>query len=53
MYTDLFALDQAARRERELTQALERRRLAAEREAVTPRRHRGRLTLVGRWLVVR
>ncbi len=52
MYTDLFALDQAARRERELTQAPERR-LAAEREAATPRRHRGRFTLVGRWLVAR
>lgn len=50
MYTDLFALDQAAQRERELAVTLERRRLAAERAAARPAR-RPRHTLVGRWLV--
>ncbi len=40
MYTDLFALDQAAQRERELVVTLERRRLAAERAPRTTRARR-------------
>ncbi|WP_154653260.1 hypothetical protein [Aeromicrobium massiliense] len=51
MYTDLFALDQAAQRERELAVTLERRRLAAERAPRTATPRRPRHSLIGRWLV--
>jgi len=50
MYTDLFALDQAAERERELAVTLERRRLAEERLA--PRRARRPLLAWRRHAVV-
>lgn len=51
MYTDLFALDQAAQRERELAVTLERRRLAAKRGPAAAPPRRPRHTLIGRWLV--
>lgn len=38
MYTDLFALNQAAERERELAMLLERRRTVAERTGAGTRR---------------